>query len=65
MKCPRCQHDSRVVETREPKRRRQCLSPACGHRWSTVEISAAELAQMRADTMRLIRVRLMINEGRG
>ena len=64
MKCPRCQHPSRVVESREPKRRRHCLSSACGHRWTTVEISTTELSQMRADSIRLIRVRNSINEGR-
>lgn len=65
MKCPRCQSESRVLETREPKRRRICGNESCGHRWSTVEVSLSELQQMRADSIRLIRVRNMINEGRG
>ena len=64
MKCPRCQSESRVLETREPKRRRECTDSVCGHRWSTVEVSLTELQQMRADTLRLIRVRNLINEGR-
>ena len=64
MKCPRCQSESRVLATREPKRRRVCVNDACGYRWSTVEISLAELQQMRADSIRLVRVRNMINEGR-
>ena len=64
MKCPRCKTASEVIETRATRRRRACLSPTCGHRWSTEEISAIELGQMRADTLRLIRVRNMINEGR-
>ena len=62
MKCPRCQAETRVLETREPKRRRECTDPACGHRFSTVEVSTAELGQMRAYAMRLIRVRNLINE---
>ena len=65
MKCRRCQSESRVLATREPKRRRVCVNDACGHRWSTVEISVTELGQMRADTLRLVRVRNLINEGRG
>lgn len=64
MKCPRCQSASEVIETRATKRRRACLSTTCGHRWSTTEISTTELGQMRADTLRLIRVRNMINEGK-
>ena len=64
MKRPRCQAESRVLATREPKRRRVCSNDACGHRWSTVEVSLTELQQMRADTIRLVRVRNMINEGR-
>ena len=60
MKCPRCQSDSRVIATREPKRRRQCT--ACGHRWSTVELSAAEVGKMRAEAVRLARVRALVNE---
>lgn len=62
MKCQRCQSDSRVVETREPKRRRQCLNGACGHRWSTVEMSLADVQRLRAESVRLARVRLIVNE---
>ena len=43
MKCQRCNGGSRVLETREPKRRRVCSNDACGHRWSTVEVSLTEL----------------------
>ena len=64
MKCPRCKSESEVLETRDGKRRRACLNRTCRHRWSTVEVSLSELQQMRADTIRLIRVRNMINEGR-
>jgi transcriptional regulator NrdR family protein len=64
MKCPRCKSESEVLETRDGKRRRACLNSACRHRWSTVEVSLQELQQMRADSIRLILVRNMINEGR-
>lgn len=64
MKCPHCQSDSRVLATREPERRRVCRNTACRHRWTTVEVSQDELQQMRADTIRLVRVRNLINEGR-
>jgi transcriptional regulator NrdR family protein len=36
MKCPECSENTQVLETRQTRRRRQCLS--CGHRFSTVEI---------------------------
>lgn len=62
MKCQRCNGGSRVIATREPKRRRECTT--CGYRWSTVELSAEEVGKLRADGVRLIRVRNMINEGR-
>lgn len=62
MKCQRCSGDSRVIETREPKRRRECTS--CGHRWTTFELSAAEVGKMRADVVRLARVRGLVNETR-
>jgi len=60
MKCPRCQSDSRVIATREPKRRRQCTS--CSHRWSTFELSAEDLGKLRAEVVRLARVRALVNE---
>ena len=47
---------------RRTKRRRECTT--CGYRWSTVELSAEEVGKLRADGVRLIRVRNMINEGR-
>jgi transcriptional regulator NrdR family protein len=62
VKCPRCQSDSRVIETREPKRRRQCLGAGCGHRWSTVELSLADVQRLRAESVRLARRRLIANE---
>lgn len=39
MNCPKCGADSKVVETRGDRRRRQCLS--CAERWSTIEIMLA------------------------
>ena len=36
MKCPSCGGLTRVLETREDRRRRAC--EACGHRFSTVEV---------------------------
>lgn len=35
MQCVKCNHDTRVLQTRETRRRRECL--ACGHRFTTVE----------------------------
>lgn len=35
MKCPTCQAATKMIETREPRRRRECLN---GHRFSSVEI---------------------------
>lgn len=60
MKCPRCQGKSQVIETRSPERRRECLNDKCQHRWSTVEITATELGQMRVDTLRLLRIKAML-----
>lgn len=59
MKCPRCASLSQVLETRSPERR-ECLSEKCQHRWSTVEITATELGQMRVDTLRLLRIKAML-----
>ena len=40
MNCPACQHPrSRVVDTRQAKRRRECCQ--CKIRWTTTEILAA------------------------
>lgn len=62
MKCPRCGSLSQVLETRSPERRRECLSEKCGHRWTTIEITATELGQMRVDTLRLLRIKAMLSE---
>lgn len=63
MKCPRCQGPSAVLSTRGTERRRKCSSPACGHRFTTMEFTAAEIGQMRADSLRLARMRNLFNEG--
>ena len=60
MKCPRCGALSQVLETRSPERRRECLAEKCQHRWSTVEITATELGQMRVDPLRLLRIKAML-----
>jgi hypothetical protein len=36
--CPYCGWDTRVLTTRRPKRRRQCLNPACKRRYNTREV---------------------------
>lgn len=37
MQCPLCQHpDSRVLDTDNNRRRRECLH--CKHRWTTLEL---------------------------
>lgn len=35
MKCPTCNAPTKVIETREPRRRRECFN---GHRFSSVEV---------------------------
>jgi hypothetical protein len=35
MNCPKCDAGTHVLETRQSRRRRQCLS--CGYRFSTIE----------------------------
>ncbi len=62
MNCPRCKTKSQVLETRGPERRRECLNTDCQHRWTTVEITATELGQMRVDTLRLLRIKAMLSE---
>ena len=62
MKCPRRQSDSVVLATRDDKRRRQCSVPVCGHRWTTYEVSAEDLGKLRANSLRLARVRALANE---
>lgn len=47
MECPVCHTDtSRVMHTDGPKRRRECGH--CRHRWTTIEIPAAEVDAVRA-----------------
>jgi transcriptional regulator NrdR family protein len=36
LNCPVCSQDTRVLQTRDPERRRECT--ACGHRFTTTEI---------------------------
>jgi transcriptional regulator NrdR family protein len=55
MMCPRCGHESHVVDTGRGRavmvprdapqvwRRRQCLSRDCAYRWNTVEIEERRL----------------------
>jgi hypothetical protein len=43
MKCPKCQSESRVIETRTvppdmSRRRRACTSNPCGFRFTTLEV---------------------------
>jgi transcriptional regulator NrdR family protein len=44
MRCPKCQSDSSVTETRPVgellRRRRRCDSNACSHRFTTIEAHA-------------------------
>jgi len=49
MNCPKCGHeDSKVLDTRTGRenrsirRRRQCLAPDCGHRFTTLEETVRE-----------------------
>lgn len=60
MRCPKCEAASRVLETREPKRRRVCEN---GHKFSTVEVPVGLIQMHRAESVRLARLRLLINEG--
>lgn len=49
-----CRHvRSKVLQTRGDTRRRQCLE--CGHRWTTVERPAIELADLTADVLRRVK----------
>lgn len=41
IRCPLCQSDTKVTDTRGIERRRECVS--CKHRFSTAEILKAEL----------------------
>lgn len=45
MQCPQCNAATHVLETRQTRRRRQCLS--CGHRFSTVEVLADDVEAPR------------------
>lgn len=59
MKCPKCEAASRVIDTREPKRRRVCES---GHKFSTIEVPMETINAHRGDSIRLARLRLLVNE---
>ena len=59
MKCPKCEADSRVAYTRSPKRRRVCES---GHKFTTIEIPMDEIHSYRGASIRLARLRLLVNE---
>jgi len=58
MRCPFCGHaDTRVTDSRESddgiRRRRECLSPACGRRFTTYErVQVAPLAVVKKDGRR-------------
>lgn len=58
MKCPKCQADSRVIETRSvpsdmSRRRRACVSPTCSFRFSTLEV-ITESSTKHADAIVLV-----------
>lgn len=44
MLCPKCQTKTQVLDSRNngQHRRRECLNPACGHRFVTTEVIVAE-----------------------
>lgn len=49
MKCGKCSHETRVIETRQHaptviRRRRVCLNAACGHRVTTEETVLAAVS---------------------
>lgn len=47
MSCPICKNDEcEVLEKRQDRRRRRCKR--CGHRFTTYEVSEAELERLRA-----------------
>src|SRR5512142_1984041 len=58
MKCPYCGHaDTRVTDSRESedgiRRRRECLNPACGRRFTTYErVQVAPLMVVKKDGRR-------------
>lgn len=49
MKCAKCGSNSDVTNTRPRsggrviKRRRQCISPKCGHWWHTIEVQGRKV----------------------
>lgn len=53
MRCPACKTTlTRVIRT-EPgeggtRRRRKCLDPECGHRWTTIEASVEQRVEIEA-----------------
>lgn len=58
--CPDCQSDSSVTETRRNygslRRRRACLSAACGRRFTTLEMVAPDYGKSKARTANLVAV---------
>lgn len=46
MKCPKCKDRTHILETRETlttiRRRRECVSPLCGQRFTTTESNAKQ-----------------------
>lgn len=50
MRCPKCQHETRVYSTEskpdETFRRRKCINLKCGHRFKTWEVRAGKYARM-------------------
>lgn len=58
--CPSCNGASRTVDNHHimlagvPTMRRRRKCKACGHAWSTVEISTARERQLRLDALRAV-----------
>lgn len=46
MNCPKCNAESSVIETRNVRRRRECVS--CKHRFSTLEVLAERGLRLKA-----------------
>lgn len=69
MKCPKCKGRTEVLETvqkaQATRRRRQCIAPACGLRFTTTEVSAdAPIARLAPNAQALIS-RLIAPEFKG
>ena len=45
MNCPKCDGDTKVIDSRNVRRRRECL--VCEHRFTTVEILASEFKKTK------------------